>query len=281
MSRIKDYTGHTFHKITVIGISRTDGTNKGTWWNVRCFCGNEVEYSHKDIAGQYKRTCGCGRKSEKFFVGTKHGKITILSEPFTNDSGAICFDCSCECGNKLVCSMNKLGSQKDPHCGCVPKSSTDKRRYIFSEEDSYTAASWRAMVMRCTNPNHEAYKTYGAVGIIVCERWLQPVPQGFFNFLEDMGHRPNKTSLNRVNGATEYSKETCEWATDQIQGYDQKRRSTNTSGKTGVSFNKRTGRWEAYIDYNGRIALGHFNTVEEAIRVREEAELKYYGWIKE
>lgn len=280
MSRIKDYTGHTFHKITILGVSRTDGTNTGTWWNVRCFCGNEVEYSHKDIAGQYKRTCGCGKKSDKFLIGKKHGMLTVTGESFKSDSGAICFNCVCDCGNNVVCTMNKLNS-KSPHCGCVPRSSTDKRRYVFSEEDAYTAASWRAMVMRCTNKNHAAYSDYGAIGIKVCERWLEPAPQGFFNFLEDMGHRPKETSLNRINGSTEYSKDTCEWATDQIQGYDQKLRNTNTSGKTGVSFNKRTGRWEAYIDHNKRIALGHYDTVEEAIRVREDAELKYYGWNKE
>ena len=279
MSRIKDYTGHTFHKITVLGISRSDGTRAGTWWNVRCFCGNEVEYSHKAIASQNKRTCGCGRKIEKFLVGSKRGKLTIDSDPF-EENGKKLFKCSCECGSTVVCTIAKL-SGDNPHCGCVKRVSKDHRRYVFSEQDAYTAASWRAMVMRCTKENHKAFQIYGAVGITVCDRWLEPVPQGFFNFLEDMGHRPEGTSLNRINGATIYSKETCEWATNQIQGYDQKRRNTNTSGKTGVSLNKRTGRWEAYIDCNGRKHLGHFDTVEEAIKVREAAEIEMYGWTKE
>lgn len=280
MSRIKDYTGHTFHKITVLGTTRTDGTNTGTWWKVRCFCGTEVEFSHADIAGQYKRTCGCARKSTKFLKGSKLGKLTIKSDPVKDEKGRRLYECVCDCGNELVCSAAKLDGEY-PHCGCVKRVSKDHRRYVFSEQDAYTAASWRAMVMRCTNENHKAFQSYGAAGITVCDRWLEPVPQGFFNFLEDMGHRPEGTSLNRINGATIYSKETCEWASNQIQGYDQKRRNTNTSGKTGVSLNKRTGRWEAYIDHNGRKHLGHYDTVEEAIRAREEAELKYYGWIKE
>lgn len=279
MSRIKDYTGHTFHKITVLGMTRSDGTNAGTWWKVRCFCGAEVEFSHSDIAGQYKRTCGCARKSVKFLKGSKLGKLTINSDPF-EDGGKKLFECSCECGNTVVCTLQKL-SGNNPNCGCVKRISKDSRRYVFSEEDKYTASSWRAMVMRCTNPNHAAFQLYGAVGITVCDRWLEPAPTGYNNFLEDMGHRPENTSLNRINGANVYSKETCEWATNQIQGYDQKRRNTNTSGKTGVSLNKRTGRWEAYIDCNGRKHLGHFDTAEEAIKARETAELEMYGWIKE
>ena len=58
MSRIKDYTGHTFHKITVLGMTRSDGTRGGTGWKVRGFCGKEVEDWHRAIGSQNKRTCG-------------------------------------------------------------------------------------------------------------------------------------------------------------------------------------------------------------------------------
>ena len=55
-------------------------------------------------------------------------------------------------------------------------------------------------------------------------------------------------------------------------------RSHNTSGVTGVSKHKQTNKWRAYIEYNQKyIHLGLFNTKEEAIKARKEAELKYFG----
>lgn len=53
---------------------------------------------------------------------------------------------------------------------------------------------------------------------------------------------------------------------------------TNSSGITGVHFNKRTNRWVSYVGiYNKRIHLGTFGTIEEAISMRLTA-LDYYGF---
>ena len=50
----------------------------------------------------------------------------------------------------------------------------------------------------------------------------------------------------------------------------------NTSGKTGVSFNKQKGLWTAYITVNYKtIHLGDFIDINKAIDVRKAAEKKY------
>lgn len=55
-------------------------------------------------------------------------------------------------------------------------------------------------------------------------------------------------------------------------------RNNNTSGITGVSLHKQTNKWRAYIQYNQKfIHLGLFDTKEEAIKAREQAEIKYFG----
>lgn len=49
----------------------------------------------------------------------------------------------------------------------------------------------------------------------------------------------------------------------------------NTSGHKGVSWNKRTKSWRAYIGgVKGRIELGHFKNIDDAIAARLEAEAK-------
>ncbi|WAX10819.1 hypothetical protein BV739P1_00020 [Phocaeicola phage BV739P1] len=57
---------------------------------------------------------------------------------------------------------------------------------------------------------------------------------------------------------------------------NQSRRNDNTSGVTGVRYNKRARKYVAYIKADGlRIHLGSFITLEEAAEVRKAAELKY------
>lgn len=55
-------------------------------------------------------------------------------------------------------------------------------------------------------------------------------------------------------------------------------RTNNSSGVTGVSWNKNLGLWRAYINYNSkRYELGYSKDYEEAIKKRLLAEKKYYG----
>lgn len=130
---------------------------------------------------------------------------------------------------------------------------------------------------RCLNQNHHAYQLYGAIGITVCDEW-----KDFTNFLKDMGVRPEGTSINRINGAMVYSSDTCEWATYSVQAYDQKIRATNKSGVTGVCWDKRLDKWEAYISVDKKkISLGFYEEVSEAASARKSAEIKYYGFTKQ
>jgi hypothetical protein len=80
------------------------------------------------------------------------------------------------------------------------------------DEQSPTYVSWYAMKRRCDNPNHDAYKFYGAVGITYDPRW-----NIFENFLADMGERPYGRTLDRIDGTLNYYKENCRWATKREQ----------------------------------------------------------------
>lgn len=52
----------------------------------------------------------------------------------------------------------------------------------------------------------------------------------------------------------------------------------NTSGVRGVNYDKDTGQWRVRIQVNNkRISLGSFSDIEKAIRVRQQAEEKYFG----
>jgi hypothetical protein len=55
------------------------------------------------------------------------------------------------------------------------------------------------------------------------------------------------------------------------------RQANNTSGVTGVSFNRSQKKWQAYIHTTGRkmVHLGFFARLEDAVRVRKEAEIAH------
>lgn len=53
--------------------------------------------------------------------------------------------------------------------------------------------------------------------------------------------------------------------------------SNNTSGITGVNWDKQAQKWVARIQYYGkRISLGHFDNKDDAIKARLKAEAKYF-----
>jgi len=187
--------------------------------------------------------------------------------------------CLCDCGKEVVVKASNL-KNNTLSCGCYKSEIAKEISTVHGFCGTAEHKIWTGIKTRCYVESSTMYPDYGGSGITMCDRWLEPNGQGFLNFLEDMGERPEGMSINRVGGAKIYSKETCEWATNSVQGYDQKMSSANTSGKVGVSSTK-NGTWVAYIDCEKRIHLGTFKTFEEAVNVRKEAELKYYGWNKD
>lgn len=64
--------------------------------------------------------------------------------------------------------------------------------------------------------------------------------------------------------------------TDEQNSRNQKVRSTNTSGRTGVQFHKPRSKWVAVIRNNGKYeCLGYYAKFEDAVKAREAAEIKY------
>ena len=125
----------------------------------------------------------------------------------------------CECGNEKVMMANNVKNGHTKSCGCLGKHGMSNTR-VYN--------SWNAMKRRCYNKNDKDYKRWGGRGITVCDEWLS-----FINFYSDMGERPEKMTLDRINNDLGYSKENCKWST-------QKEQTNNTRRNVFLTFNNKT-----------------------------------------
>ena len=85
--------------------------------------------------------------------------------------------------------------------------------YLPMTENERLFQTWRAMIARCYNPKNPSYKTYGAKGITVCERWKR-----WDYFYEDViklpGYKEDLEGLDLdkdIKGGKEYNSENCQW----------------------------------------------------------------------
>ena len=130
---------------------------------------------------------------------------------------------------------------------------------------------WQGIKQRVDYEGHESFASYGGRGIKMCDRWKEV--GGFLNFVEDMGERPSKKhSVDRIDVDGDYCPENCRWATPHQQSENTRKEHEHI----GVHYYKPTGKWWAYIGYEGEhINLGHFTTKEAAVAARKAAEVKF------
>lgn len=211
-------------------------------------------------------------------IGNTYNRLTVVSRAENTKAQCVQWLCKCSCGvlTKVTAALLRSGHTKS--CGCLQKENSANRLTSHNMSRSSTYGIHRAVLTRCYSSTHNKYPNYGGRGITVCDRWREPAPQGFLNFLEDMGERPEGMSIDRVDNNLGYSKENCRWVDSSTQSYNQRRSKRNSSGVVGVKWWKTREVWVAEIHHQGeRIHIGYFNDFDLAVTARKEAEIKYYG----
>mgnify|MGYP003608972505 CR=1 FL=1 len=169
------------------------------------------------------------------------------------------FECQ-YCRKEFECQVSDVKRGRTKSCGCllgIKHGLTNSRFY----------KTWKGMLQRCTNPNHKAYKDYGARGIAVCEEWQDVT--NFVAWAESTHPNMEGYTLDRIDNDKGYSPENCTWSDKTTQAINQRIMKNNKSGYVGIYY-KSNKKWGANIRINKILKqIGSIKTKEEAVQARD------------
>ena len=152
-----------------------------------------------------------------------------------------------------------------------------KEHYIMLlDYQNYEVSSWGnvrnrktgRILKQCVNSHG-----YYCVDIYGSKRVHRLVASAFLNNPENkkcIDHKNRDKSNNNIIN--------LRYASNIENGQNKSKHKNNTSGVSGIYWNKNCNKWRVQIVVNKKsLHLGYFVNFDEAIKVRKEAEIKYFG----
>ncbi len=121
-----------------------------------------------------------------------------------------------ECKRVYEADPHKLKYRK--HCGCLKKNVI---KCIFAAQYPRLAQTFRHMIGRCYNQKNKDFYNYGAIGIKVCDEWVND-RNTFCKWALENGYKDD-LSIDRIDGGKGYFPDNCRWANAKEQGRNTKR----------------------------------------------------------
>lgn len=228
-------------------------------------------------------------------AGNRYGRLIVIerANDYISPSGykSVQWKCKCDCGNEVVVIGKSLTKKNNgtKSCGCLAKEVARETMYKTSkkyntydlsgeygigytskgEEFYFDLEDYDKIKDYCWHINEQGYVVTKDANrnLILMHRLIMFCPID-----KVIDHRNGKETRNNNR---KYNLRIC---TIQENGMNIAVRVDNTTGVTGVTWDKYENKWIARIGYKGqRIHLGYFNSFDDAVYARKKAEEKYFG----
>lgn len=234
-------------------------------------------------------------------TGRKFNRLTVVKRADSrikpNGSKVTQWWCKCDCGNKdlILVSSGNLVSEHTKSCGCLKAEKSAENGKKLKGKNNFK------------NKRYNTYDLSGEYGIGYLNNGEEfyfdledyDLIKGYCWWKNDEGylmtslnnnkkirmsrlvmneHNPCVRIDHRNHNTMNNRKSNLRRATSSENAMNSELSSANTSGVTGVLFDKRWNKWVASIMVNYKsIHLGGFDKFDDAVKARKEAEEKYFG----
>lgn len=230
--------------------------------------------------------------------GVPDSRLTIIkqTDDYINPKGIhdARWLCLCQCGNQVVARGHALKNGHTKSCGCLHKEmasqlyKTNKKKLPKYELNLYDEYGFYG-VGYCVNTNSKFYFDMNDYNLIKDYCWDEQLDSrsNYKTVVAKVDKTNKHISMHQLLGCKGYDHEdrnplnnrryNLRPATSVQNSQNKKLMSNNTSGVTGVSWNKKINKWSAYVTINKTLVnLGYFENKDDAIKARLKAEAEYY-----
>lgn len=219
-------------------------------------------------------------------TGQRFNRLTVLKRGEKRKDRKTYWWCECNCGNiKLIYSYDLI-SEKVKSCGCLRDEKAKNLGISAKKYNTYNLSSGYGIGY--TSKGEEFYFDIEDYDLIKDYCWFKDKKDGYIVAKDKkcghiLLHRlimnyPNYMIDHRDGVENNCRKNNLRLCNSSKNQMNRKLGINNTSGVSGVSWNKKDNKWIARISVNNnKLYLGRFYNFEDAVKVRKDAEEKYYG----
>ena len=226
-------------------------------------------------------------------TGRRFGRLIVIkrADEYVSPKGQrhIRWLCKCDCGNDVVVKGNSLKSGNTKSCGCLDSETTAKRnKDICKKYNNYNLSGEYGVGY--TTKGEEFYFDLEDYDKIKDYCWFLDAYGYVVSHISGTRSSRRGIKLHRLlvgdfeiidhinSNKRDNRKSNLREVTESQNQMNKGLRSNNTSGVTGVYWDKESNKWYAIITANKNdIFLGYFSNFDNAVNARKEAEEKYFG----
>lgn len=233
------------------------------------------------------------KKPIKVKVGDKFNKLIVIDFDGKDKHGFNTWACQCKCGNIIHnISTNSLSSGNTKSCGCLQKEAAIKSGKKRRKYNKYDLTGEYGIGYTSKNEpfyfdleDYEKIKNYvwkyQQDSYVITNLWENNKPTTLrlhrFVFLNETEIEDDSIDVDHRNHVPYDDRKENLRKSKHYQNITHcKKYSNNKSGVKGIFYDKERNKWKALLTINKKSVLNkRFDTFEEAVQARKEAEEKY------